>query len=105
MKIFVSGPYSKGDVREAIIVGNNLRAMGHTPFVPHLTAFWHMLIPHEVEYWYGYDLEWLEVCDAVYRLPGESVGASKEVVRAVELGKPVFYSYANVLAYDRFKKG
>lgn len=100
MKIFVSGPYSKGDVvqnvRLAIVTGNNLRALGHTPFIPHLTMFWHMLLPHEIDYWYAYDLEWLDVCDAVFRIEGESRGADAEVARARELGKPVYTSYMDV---------
>jgi hypothetical protein len=97
MKIYVAGPYTKGDVVEnvqkAIVLGNNLRALGHLPFIPHLTMFWHFLIPHKIEYWYAYDMEWLEMCDAVFRLPGESVGADREVERAKELGKPVYYSF------------
>lgn len=84
------------NVRRAVCAGNNLRALGHTPFVPHLTHFWHFLYPHNIEYWYAYDLEWLESCDAVFRIGGESAGADKEVARALELGKPVFYSYADI---------
>jgi hypothetical protein len=98
MFIYVAGPYTKGDVavnvKNAISVGNNLRALGHVPFIPHLTHFWHMLIPHyDVNYWYRYDLEWLKKCDAVFRLPGDSVGADREVEVAKELGLPVFESY------------
>lgn len=100
MKIYVAGPYSKGDVavnvREAILAGDGLRALGHTPFIPHLTHLWHMVRPHEIDFWYKYDLEWLELCDAVFRLPGESTGADREVARALELGLPVFYSYLEI---------
>jgi hypothetical protein len=99
-KVYVAGPYTRGDVaenvRNAIIAGNNLRSLGFTPFIPHLTHFWHFLQPHEIDYWYEYDLEWLEMCDAVFRLPGESSGADKEVARAGELGRPVFYSFADL---------
>ena len=55
-----------------------------------------MLLPHEIDYWYKYDLEWLEQCDAVFRLPGESSGADNEVARAQELGLPIFYSFADL---------
>jgi hypothetical protein len=100
VRIYVAGPYTKGDVvinvREAIYAGNNLRALGHTPFIPHLTHFWHFLIPHEIDYWYAYDMEWLELCDAVLRLPGESKGADEEVRRAQELGKPIDFSFSDV---------
>jgi hypothetical protein len=101
IKVYVAGPYTKGDVavnvREAIIAGNNLRALGYTPFIPHLTHFWHLQIPHsDIEFWYQYDLEWLAVCDAVFRLPGESVGADQECARAKELGMPVFTNYLDL---------
>lgn len=100
MKIYVAGPYTKGDVainvRNAITVGNNLRALGHTPFIPHLTHFWHMQLPHDVDYWYAYDMEWLKVCDAVFRLPGESKGADAEVAEAKKLGLPVYTSYREI---------
>lgn len=100
MKIYVAGPYTKGDVVEnvrfAITTGNNLRALGHTPFIPHLTHFWHFLHPHEINYWYEYDMEWLEVCDAVFRIEGESRGADAEVNRAQELGKYVYYSFLEI---------
>lgn len=100
MRIYVAGAYTKGDVavnvRDAIEVGNNLRALGHTPFIPHLTHFWHLIIPHEIDYWYKYDLEWLEVCEAVFRIAGESAGADKEVERARELGLPVYTSFGDI---------
>jgi hypothetical protein len=97
MRIYVAGPYTKGDVaenvRQAIIIGNNLRSLGHTPFIPHLTHFWHFLVPHEIDYWYRYDMEWLTVCDAVFRIGGESKGADAEVEQARVLGKPVYTSF------------
>lgn len=108
-KVYVAGPYTKGDVavnvREAIIAGNNLRALGWVPFIPHLTHFWYMVVPHDVDYWYKYDLEWLEMRDAVFLLPGESKGAEKEVELARRLGMPVYTSYAELpslgVSYER----
>lgn len=100
MIIYVAGPYTRGDVAQnvhnAIMVGDNLRAMGHVPFIPHLTHFWHMLIPHEIEYWYAYDMEWLEMCEAVFRLPGESKGADEEVQTARNIGIPIYTSLADL---------
>ena len=94
MRIYVAGPYTKGDtvrnVRDALHAAEILLGMGHVPYVPHLTAFWHFVFPHAVDFWYAYDLHWLEVCDALYRLPGESVGADNEIARAHELGLPVY---------------
>lgn len=107
VRIYVAGPYSKGDVvvnvREAILAGNTLRALGYAPFIPHLSMFWHLQIPHPIEYWYAYDLEWLEVCDAVFRLPGESAGADREVERAKELGLPIYTSWMEIPNLHRRK--
>ena len=105
MIVYVAGPYTKGDVamnvKLAIEAGNNLRALGHVPFIPHLTHFWHMLYSHDIEYWYAYDLEWLKKCDAVFRISGESKGADEEERVAKELGLPVFYSYADLVSHNR----
>lgn len=94
--VYVAGPYTKGDVamnvRTAICVGDMLRGAGYVPFIPHLTHFWHMVEPHPIEFWYAYDMEWLERCDCVVRLAGESSGADKEVARAKELDIPVYFS-------------
>jgi len=96
MKIYIAGPYSGGDpitnVRRAIRVADALAALGHIPFVPHLTHFWHQISPHRYEFWLDYDMHWLELCDAVYRIDGASPGADREVRRAVEVGMPVYTS-------------
>jgi len=60
-----------------------------TPFVPHLTLFWHAVRPRPLEFWYAYDVALLRRCDALYRLPGASTGADAEVVYAEALGIPV----------------
>lgn len=53
--------------------------------------------------WMGIDLPWVEVSDAVLRLPGESVGAEMEVACAQERGIPVFLSVDDlVLAMNGF---
>lgn len=98
MKIYVAGPYSRSEqfpdmaanVRVAIGMGDRLLAMGHAPFIPHLTHFWHMLCPHPYEAWLVYDREWLLVCDAILRMPGDSPGADREVEWAREAGLLVF---------------
>ena len=86
MLIYVAGPYTKGDtaqnVRKSIDAAEMIVQKGHTPYIPHLAHFWHILYPHEIEFWYNYDIEWLIMCDAVYRLPGESKGADNEVCKA-----------------------
>lgn len=99
--IYVSGPYSHGDqaanVRAAIEAANVLLDAGYIPYCPHLSHFHHMLFPHDYETWMQLDLAWLEMCDAVVRLPGHSPGADREVTRAHELGIPVYYSVEEFL--------
>jgi len=62
-----------------------------------MSHFWHMLIPHEYQFWTALDMEWVRRCDAVLRLPGDSRGADAEVKLAKECGIPVFYSINELL--------
>lgn len=100
MRIYIAGPYTKGDVvqnvRAAIEAGDKVAAMGHIPFIPHLSHFWHMLFPHEYTFWLKQDLEWLKVCDAILRLPGDSNGADREVEEAINLKLRLFFSIENI---------
>lgn len=63
---------------------------GGVPLIPHLTMFVHFLFPQPLEFWYAYDIDALEQCQAVFRFDGDSTGADREVERAIELGIPVF---------------
>jgi hypothetical protein len=49
--------------------------------------------------WLDMDFAWVAVSDAVLRLPGESVGADKEVEHARKLGIPVFTDIPALRAY------
>lgn len=102
MRVYVAGPYTKGDVaqnvRDAILAADQLLQAGHAPFLPHLTHFWHLLTPHPWERWLNLDLEWLLLCHALVRLPGESVGADREVQYAMDHGLPIFIGVANFLS-------
>lgn len=97
--IYVAGPITKGDqflnIRNGISIGDTLLKEGFTPFVPHLTALWHMIHPGDYEDWMCWDLAWLDKCDSLLRLPGESTGADREVERAEQRGIPVFYLLDN----------
>ena len=105
MRVYVAGPYTLGDVcrnvANAIEMGDTLLGHGHSPFIPHLSHFWHLLYPHRYEAWLNYDNVWLTVCDALIRLPGESHGADGEVQLAQQLSIPVFYSLGDFLDYTK----
>lgn len=103
MRVYIAGPYSKGNVmsniREAIFAADWVWAARHAPFVPHLTGFWHVVSPHPYEKWLELDFEWLAACDALIRLPGESAGADREVAHAKKMGVPVFFSVPEFLSW------
>lgn len=101
MKVYVAGPYSLGseahNVRMAVDAADQLLRRGYSPYVPHLNHLWHLIFPHGYERWMALDFEFLKVCDVVYRLPGKSPGADREVAYANAHGIPVFYSLDNLL--------
>jgi hypothetical protein len=85
MRVYITGPYSKGDVvinvRNAIRIADLLLAIGHHPFVPHLTHLWYLISPKPYEDWLAIDLVWLRQCECVLRIPGESSGADAGLPR------------------------
>lgn len=95
MKVYIAGPYAgdvEKNVKAACVAADAVSRLGHFPFVPHLTMYWHMppLRPHE--FWLEQDMIWLRLCDAVLRIGGDSPGADGEVAEAERLGIPVYYS-------------
>lgn len=99
--IYIAGPYSKDDpvvnTAKAIEAGNILAEKGYIPFIPHLTLFWHLVYPHQIEFWYMQDMAWMAKCDSLLRIPGESPGADIEVHWAKKLGMPIYYSVEEAL--------
>jgi hypothetical protein len=95
-RIFISGPYTLGDVaqnvKRSMDMANALIELGYAPFCPHLTHFLHINNFQPYEKWLEIDSSFLEVCHAVIRMSGESKGSDKEVALAKKLGIPVFYS-------------
>lgn len=101
VRVFISGPYTQGDqmenMRAALDAAEKCMKVGLVPFVPHLSGFWHFVYPHSYEEWLDYDLEWLELCDILWRLPGESKGADQEVGWAYLNEVPVCKSFEQVI--------
>lgn len=102
-KIYVACPYTKGNasinVRNAVMAAERLCDAGFTPYNPLLTHLWQLISPHDIDFWYEYDNEWLPVCDGLLRLPGESAGADKEIELMMRLGKPVFHSLESLIEH------
>lgn len=102
-RIYVAGPYSHGDiavnVRNAMEAGSQIINAGHSPFVPHLSHFLHMHHPQEYAVWMRIDAAWVEVCDALLRLPGHSPGADAEIALARVHGIPCFWKMDELLEW------
>ena len=100
MIIYISSPYSKGDVskniRRACFAGDEILKKGHIPYVPHLTHLWDLISPKPWEDWLKIDLELLSMCDALLRLDGDSLGADLEVKEANRLCMIIYKSLAEV---------
>jgi hypothetical protein len=98
---YVAGPYTVGDtirnVANAVSAGNSLLAHNIIPFIPHFSFIWHLLHEHSYDQWLEYDFAWLDKCDALLRLPGESPGAEKEIQKAISKGLYVGYSIVAIV--------
>lgn len=94
-KVFIASPYSHGDINENLKkqrdAANILIDLGLIP-LPISFCYHFLEKPRDYQLWINITLEWVEDCDILLRLPGDSIGADGEVERAKELGIPVFYS-------------
>lgn len=93
-RVYVAGPYTDGDpvlnVRQAVSACQALYDAGYVPFCPHLYHLWHTIAPADYEQWMDLCLSWIETCDLLLLLPGDSPGAAREVAKMRSLGRPVY---------------
>lgn len=108
LRVYIAGPYTKGDkldnVRRAIDAATIVLALGHFPYIPHLTHYWDERHPHDYETWMELDFAYLDVCDVLIRLSGESPGADREVEQARAKGIRVFDSIEAFKRFDEEQK-
>lgn len=119
-RVYIAGPIRKGDllhnIRQADEAMGELMRAGYAPFNPMLSVFAGGISPPyppatvpyayadplaklqgiKAEDWLEMDLAWVEVSDAVLRLPGESTGADGEVAHAEKKGVPTFTSIQQI---------
>ena len=93
-RVYIAGPYTHGDwglnQRRAIQAAQEVLDRGHIPFIPHtMTATWSIVCGNN---WIDFDLYWVEVCDALIRLPGKSNGSDTEVEFAKDNDIDVYMS-------------
>lgn len=90
--VYVAGPISLGDthvnVRNGMLAGLELINRGFVPFIPHLDYAMRFIDPKTMHYenMLDQDFAWIERCDALLRLEGESPGADREVEHAQKHG-------------------
>lgn len=95
-KVYIAGPITLGDrnlnLHQSLKAQKNLMEIGFAPMNPMLS----MLVPFADDFshdtWMACCLPWVEACDCVLRLPGESKGADMETAHAEDCGIPVFHS-------------
>ncbi len=102
VKVYISGPITaptedeiRANVERADAAGRALAAAGYNPFIPHKqTQGWHATTSFTREQYLALDFDWLQLCQAIYMLPGweESLGALAEYEEALRLGIPVVRS-------------
>jgi hypothetical protein len=99
--VYIASPYTKSDVsanvRKSINIADQLVSLGYVPFVPLLSHFWDLISPKPYDIWLYMDLEWIDRCDCLLRLPGESTGADIEVDHAAKCNIPVYHSVVELL--------
>jgi hypothetical protein len=108
--VYVAGPLTKDPMagaRNALRAGTQLRdaGLGLIVMVPHLSIFWELLHPAPYETWMAQDFAWIEKCDALLRLPGESKGTGREVMFARERGIPVFVTVEELIWAVKTQQG
>ena len=100
--VYVASPYTRGDqatnVAIQIAAGHRLLDTQVAPIVPTLNHLMQMLHQRDEEDWMQMDFAVVKRCDALWRLPGESAGADREVMLARERGIPVYFSFEELMA-------
>ena len=105
-RIYVAGAYSAPDVvaaldniRRGIRLATEVLLAGYAPFCPWLDCQYQLMLKDgerlTVDDYYNYSLAWLEASDAVIIVPErleQSEGTLRELIRARELGLPVYSS-------------
>lgn len=98
--VYVAGPLTGSgleheNVRRAIDVAQALASYTYggaslVPYVPHLMAAqWAVRYEEHEDFWLDMCFAWVERCDTMIVIPGESPGTEKEIELAGRLGKKV----------------
>lgn len=107
LRVYIAGPmtngsgrcYDIGKIHVAIAAHFCLIKAGFVPHCPHLTVFAEFMFPNILTYeeWLTLDRDYIDDCDVVLRLEGDSVGADRECNYATSIGKTVVYGLGDFL--------
>lgn len=103
-RVYIAGPLSRGDQQANVHVACKVWAVlwrrGFVPMCPHWAAMQQLAAPVRaaLDDWLAFDFQWLACCDALIRIPGESIGADREVAFARTLGIPVVQDVPELIA-------
>jgi hypothetical protein len=113
IRVYVAGCYSANNVLDVLRnIGRGqqicaeLFSLGFAPFCPWHDKSFITDRPDDhftVQQFYEYSMAWLEVSDCIYVIPGwtKSSGTRKEIIRADELGIPIFFYKQGLLKWAR----
>ena len=104
IKVYIASPYTAEtaaerltNVKRSLEASDELIRVGFVPYAPLLSHYQDEIYPQSYGTWLALGLEWLDVCDCVLRLPGESRGADVEVSQAKSLGIMVFDNIFDII--------
>lgn len=108
--VYVAGAMNSGNilgvltnVETGLRRGGELAEAGLAPFIPHLDIFLALKgfnLP--MEFYYDYTMEFLTRCDCMFVCENSenSVGTKAEIVKATELGIPIYYSIEELVKIE-----
>lgn len=103
VKVYIASPYTEGDaaqnVRLQINFANKLMNEGFYPYTPLLSHFHHMIYERTYDDWMDHCMVWVDSCDCLLRVGGNSKGAEKEIEHAKDIGIPIFYNLNDLLTW------
>lgn len=110
-RAYIAGPISNGGNKDPEFLADNLIDgmaftsrmwdLGFVPFCPHLSVIWNRFYERGYDEWIEYDKHWLDCCDCLIRMPGESKGADIEVEYAEQMGIDILRSEEEITEYLR----
>ena len=113
LRIYIAGPYcpkncslheapvvAQRNVDKAIEVAMALIEKGHYPFVPHMSHYLNIHYSRKKEltseFYYKYDLCFLDHWATAFFLIKSSPGADVELLRAAKLKLPIYYKLEDI---------